>query len=52
MAGKRFSLNEEVKAAVERYFIDVPEYYFKTRIKLLMKHLTKCIEFGGDYIEK
>ena len=48
----RFSLNEEVMAAVEGYFMDLPEYYFKTGIVLLKKRWAKCIEVGGDYIEK
>ena len=52
VAGKGFSLNEEVMAAVEGYFMDLPEYYFKTGIELLKKHSTKCIEFRGDCIEK
>ena len=52
MTGKHFSLNEEIIAAVEGYFTDLSEYYFKTGIKLLEKHWTKCIEVGEDYIEK
>ena len=52
VTGKRFSLNEEIMAAVEGYFTDLSEYYFKTGIELLEKHWTKCIEVGGDYIEK
>ena len=33
-------------------FMDLSEYYFKTGIELLEKRWTKCIEVGGDYIEK
>ena len=51
VAEKRFSSNEEVTAAVEGYFTDLPESYFKTGIELLHKRWTKCTEVGEDYIE-
>ena len=52
MAGMRFSSNEDVIAAVEGYFADLPESYFKTGIELLEKRWTMCIDVCGDYIEK
>lgn len=52
VAGKRFLSNEEVIAAVNAYFEDLPKTHFMDGIKLLEKRWRKCIEVKGDYIEK
>lgn len=41
MAGRSFSSNEKVIAAVEGYFADLLECYFKTEIELFEKCWTK-----------
>lgn len=51
LRGKRFSSDEEVVAAVDQYFVDLPETHFKDGIHLLEKNWSKCIELLGDYIE-
>jgi len=52
VTGKRFGSNEEVIAAVNEYFADLPESRFRNGFQLLEKCWTKCIELKGDYIEK
>lgn len=50
LRGKRFSSNEEVIGAVERYFADLPEKHYRDGIHRLEDRWTKCIEVEGDYI--
>ena len=52
VAGKRFSSNEEIIAAVEGSFTDVPESYFKTGIKLLEKNVGPSILCWGRLYRK
>lgn len=51
MRGKRFSTNDEVIAAVEAYFTDLPDSYFRDGIHKLESRWNKCIEVQGDYTE-
>lgn len=52
LGGQKFSSNEEVEAAVNQYFTDLPESFFKTGIEALQNRWKKCIELSGDYVEK
>lgn len=50
--GKCFGSNENVTVAVNGYFADFPESYFRGRIHLSETRWTKCIGIKGDNIEK
>jgi hypothetical protein len=52
LAGQRFSSNQEVKAAVERYFADLTKNHYRDRIMALESCWNKCISFEGGYVEK
>jgi hypothetical protein len=52
LAGQRFSSNQEVIAAVERYFADLTKNHYRDRIMALERHWNKCIIVKGDYVEK
>lgn len=52
LGGKRFASNEDAIAAVDAYFADLPENYFKEGIAKLEGRWTKCVDVLGDYIEK
>lgn len=52
LGGQKFSSNEEVEAAVNQYFTDLPESFFKTGIEALQNRWKKCIKLSGDYVEK
>lgn len=51
MAGKHFASDEEVISAVDCYFANLLQFYFKNRIQLLQKRWTKCI-YGKKNNEK
>lgn len=52
LRGKRFSSNEEVIAAVEGYFAELPENHYSQGIHKLEDRWNKCIEVEGNYAEK
>lgn len=52
LRGKRFSDDEELKAAINSHFSDKEESYFLQGIEKLISRCNKCIEVMGDYIEK
>ena len=45
----KFSSNKEVQVAVNDYFESLEESFFKTGLETKRQ---KCIELGGDYVEK
>jgi hypothetical protein len=45
-------LNEEVIDAINTYFEDLEERYFRGEIEKLEKWWTKCVVLRGDYVEK
>lgn len=51
MRGKRFSSNEEVIAATEGYFADLPKGHYSDGIHKLEDRWNKCIELLGEYTE-
>ena len=51
LGGKRFSSNEEVKAAVNAYFQSKDAEFYLRGIKALKSWWEKCIEHLGEYIE-
>jgi histone-lysine N-methyltransferase SETMAR len=52
LAGQRFSSNQEVIAAVERYFADLTKNHYRDGIMALEHRWNKCISLKGDYVEK
>ncbi|EFN89317.1 Histone-lysine N-methyltransferase SETMAR, partial [Harpegnathos saltator] len=52
LAGKHVTSDDEVIAAVDGYFAELPESHFNNGIELLEKRWNKCIEVLGDHIEK
>lgn len=52
MAGKRYRSNEEVIAATEAYFEELPKTYYTEGLKKLEYRWEKCVDLQGDYIEK
>ncbi|XP_026314672.1 histone-lysine N-methyltransferase SETMAR-like [Hyposmocoma kahamanoa] len=52
LGGKHFHTNEEVVAAVDAYFEELEEDFFKTGIEALPGRWKKCFELGGEYVEK
>uniref|UniRef100_A0A8D2J316 Mos1 transposase HTH domain-containing protein n=1 Tax=Varanus komodoensis TaxID=61221 RepID=A0A8D2J316_VARKO len=52
LRGKRFSDDEELKAAINAHFLDKEEGYFLHGIEKLISRCNKCIEVMGDYTEK
>jgi len=52
LAGQRFSLNQEVIAAVEGYFADSTKNHYGDGIMALEHCWNKCISLKGDYVKK
>ena len=52
LAGQCFSSNQEAVAAVEGYFADLTQNYYRDRIMALEHRWNKCISLKGDYFEK
>jgi len=52
LAGQCFSWNQEVIAAVERYFADLTKNHYRDGIMVLEHRWNKCIILKGDYVEK
>ena len=52
IGGKRFLSDEEVIAAVDKYFEGFKTSHFSEGIKKLEEHWTKSEEIEGDYVEK
>ena len=52
LGGKKFSSHEEIMAAVDKDFKGFETSYFSEETKKLEERWTKCVEVGGDYVEK
>jgi len=52
MGGKKFSADEEVKGAVDKWTKEMAAEFYEAGIKKLICRLTTCIERNGDYVEK
>jgi histone-lysine N-methyltransferase SETMAR len=52
LAGQRFSLNQEVIAAVAGNFADLTKNHYRDGIMALEPRWNKCISLKGDYVEK
>jgi hypothetical protein len=52
LRGQKLSYDEEVKAAVCQWFLEKEKDFFKNRIQKLVECWQKCIEVGGDHVEK
>ena len=50
--GKRFSSNEEIIAATNKYFDGFDKNYFLKGIKKLEYRYNKCIQLKGNYVKK
>ena len=52
LKGRRFADNEEVKDAFGEFFDDQDVGFFQQGIRMLKDRYRKCVELGGDYVEK
>ena len=52
LGGKRFSSNEEIIAATNKYFERFDNNYFLKSIKKLEYRYNKFIKLKGDFVEK
>jgi histone-lysine N-methyltransferase SETMAR len=52
LTGQCFSLNQEVTAAVEGYFVGLTKNHYRDGIMALEHHWDKCISLKGDYVKK
>jgi len=52
LAGRRFSDDDEVKVAVQRFLNDMAASWYDMGIQKLPLRLQKCIDRNGDYVEK
>jgi histone-lysine N-methyltransferase SETMAR len=52
LRGKRFEEDDELKWATESWLKSVGENFYLNGIEDLQKRWNKCIDVGGDYIEK
>jgi histone-lysine N-methyltransferase SETMAR len=52
LAGQRFSLNQEVIAAIEGYFADLKKNHYIDGIMALEHRCNKCFRLKGDNVEK
>ena len=51
LGGNRFSSNEEIIAATNKYFEGFDKNYFLEGIKKLKLQYNKCIQLKGNYVE-
>ena len=52
LQGRKFSSDEAVQKAVHEWLCDQPKTFFSDGIHKLVDRCNKCIEMGGDYVEK
>jgi len=52
LAGRRFSDDDKVKVAVQRFLNDMAASWYDMGIQKLPLCLQKCIDRNGDYVEK
>jgi histone-lysine N-methyltransferase SETMAR len=52
LAGRRFSDDDEVKVAVQRFLNDMAASWYDMGIQKLPLRLQKCIDRNSDYVEK
>jgi len=52
LSGTYFSSDNDVIVYVEVFIQGQDELFYKTGIQKLQKQWNKCIEVGGDYVEK
>ena len=52
LRGCKFSSDESVQKAVHQWLCDQPKTFFSDGIYKLVDRWNKCIEMGGDYVEK
>ena len=52
LRGRKFSSDEAVQKAVHESLCDQPKTFMSDGIHKLVDRWNKCIEMGGDYVEK
>jgi hypothetical protein len=52
LAGQRFNNNEDVKKAVQKWLSSQAAAFYDEGIQKLVSHYDKCLNNGGNYVEK
>jgi histone-lysine N-methyltransferase SETMAR len=52
LAGQRFISDDDAKTAVRRWFRAQPAEFYNSGISKLVMRWDKCLNRGGDYVEK
>ncbi|KAJ4446843.1 hypothetical protein ANN_13541 [Periplaneta americana] len=52
LGGQRFDGDDEVKTAVREWFASQAGEFYNEGIERLVPRLDKCLNNGGDYVEK
>ncbi|KAJ4429615.1 hypothetical protein ANN_21801 [Periplaneta americana] len=52
LGGQRFDGDDEVKTAVREWFASQAGEFYNEGIERLVRRLDKCLNIGGDYVEK
>jgi hypothetical protein len=52
LGGRRFKSDEEVKDAVKEWLNGLAAAVYDERIQKLVTRYGKCLNVGGDYVEK
>lgn len=52
LAGEKFTTDTEVQRADSAFFRSQPTEFYATTIEKLVSRYNKCLDLGGDYIEK
>ena len=52
LRGKRFPSNNDVICAVNQWFAEAEQSFFREALEMLEYRWEKCINLNGDYVEK
>ena len=52
LSGHHFARDDDVMNAEDHFLRDHNDTFYKEGIPLLHDHWTKCVNVGGDYVEK
>ena len=52
LRGRRFDDRDDVIEEVEQWFAEQSEEFYNAGLRKVKKRWEKCVELGGDYVEK